>query len=44
MGGEGGMSKSRQVEVARYDLEMFSITVEKTDEKYWLVVYRKVEK
>jgi len=37
------MSKVQQIEVARYDLEVFSITVEKTDGKRWLVVYRKVE-
>jgi len=38
------MSKVQQIEVARYDLEVFSITVQKTDNKYWLVVYRKAEK
>jgi len=35
------MSKVQQIEVARYELRFFSFTVERVNDKHYLVVYRK---
>jgi len=36
------MSKTQQIEVARYELHFYSFTVEQVNDKHYLVVYRKV--
>jgi len=43
VGGEGRVPSQKQVEVARYELRSFSFTVEETDGKHYLVVYRKIK-